>query len=68
MQISLPQADRLPCTADHYQWKGKPVALLPGRFGVVYEPAPRKVPWSEIIRSGTRISARQFELLMYDVS
>lgn len=60
-----PEADHLPLTANHYQWRGKPAAVVPGRFGVIYEPAPRDIPWSELIQQGTPISAQQFQALLY---
>ena len=59
-----PDAEHLPRTADHYQWRGKPAAVVPGRFGVIYEPAPRGMPWSDLIRQGTPISAEQFQALL----
>jgi hypothetical protein len=64
MEMKIPAPDRLPFTADHYQWRGKPAALIPGRCGVVYEPSPRIMPWSELVRSGKRISAHQFRILL----
>lgn len=65
MISSPPAADRLPFTADHYQLGSKPAALIPGRFGVIYEPLPQVVPWTELLRHGTPISARQFQALLY---
>ena len=65
MAIKIPTPDRLPRTADHYQLRGKPAALIPGRCGVVYEPAPRAVPWTELLREGKRISSRQFMVLLH---
>jgi len=56
--------ERLPFTASHYQWKGKPAALLTGRCGVVYEPEPRTIPWTELQRQGKPISAEQFRMLL----
>ena len=64
MPYPVPAPDRLPFTADHYQLRGKPAALIPGRFGVVYDPAPRVMPWSELIRLGTPISEEQFHHLV----
>jgi hypothetical protein len=64
MIFTIPPPDRLPCTADHYQLKGKPAALIPGRCGVVYDPAPRMVPWTELLRDGKPISSRQFQVLL----
>ena len=64
MTVQTPPPNRLPCTADHYLWRGKPAALIPGRCDVVYEPAPRTVPWTELIRQGTPISAKQFHMLI----
>jgi hypothetical protein len=66
MIYTIPSPDRLPRTADHYQLKGKPAALIPGRCGVVYEPAPRVVPWTELLRNGKPISSRQFQALLYE--
>ncbi len=65
MAIEIPDPHRLPFTADHYQWRGKPAALIPGRCGVVYEPKPRMLPWSELISEGRRISEQQFKSLLY---
>lgn len=64
MVIHALAPERLPYTASHYQWKGKPAALLAGRFGVVYEPAPRTMPWTELQRQGKPISAEQFRILL----
>ena len=64
MSFQAPPPNRLPRTADHYQWRGKPAALIPGRCGVVYEPTPRTVPWTELMRQGTPISAKQFHILI----
>ena len=66
MSLVIPNPHRLPFTADHYQWRGKPAALIPGRCGVVYEPAPRVMPWSELIAKGKRISEQQFKLLLHE--
>jgi len=57
-------AERLPYTASHYQWKGKPAVLLAGRCGVIYEPEPRTIPWTELQRQGKPISAEQFRILL----
>lgn len=57
-------AERLPYTAAHYLWKGKPAALLAGRCGVIYEPEPRAIPWTELQRQGKPISAEQFRMLL----
>lgn len=57
-------AERLPDTTSHYQWKGKPAALLAGRCGVIYEPEPRTIPWTELQRQGKPISAEQFRILL----
>ena len=65
MAMEIPNPYRLPFTADHYQWRGKPAALIPGRCGVVYEPAPRLLPWSELVAEGRRISEHQFKSLLY---
>ena len=67
MKVNLPSHDRLPRTAEHYQWRGKPAALIPGRCGVVYEPAPRLLPWTELLRQGKPISSRQFEVLLSEL-
>ena len=64
MAMELPDPDRLPLTADHYQWQGKPAALIPGRYGVVYDPAPRCLPWSKLVTHGKRISETQFKTLL----
>ena len=65
MNMPIPEPHRLPCTADHYRYAGKPAALIPGRCGVVYEPDPRIVPWTEMLRLGTPISKKQFDILLY---
>jgi len=65
MAIDLPAAERLPFTAEHYRLGSKPAALIPGRCGVVYEPAPRAMPWTELLRRGTPISGQQFNDLLY---
>ena len=65
MPLDLPHPEQLPLTADHYQWQGKPPALVPGRYGVVYDPMPRCVPWSELASKGKRISESQFKSLLY---
>lgn len=65
MAVDIPNPYRLPFTADHYQWRGKPAALIPGRWGVVWEPEPRTMPWSELVAHGKRISERQFRVLLY---
>ena len=65
MAMEIPNPYRLPFTADHYQWRGKPAALIPGHCGVVYEPTPRLMPWSELVSGGKRISERQFKVLLY---
>jgi hypothetical protein len=65
MSQEIPNPYRLPFTADHYQWRGKPAALIPGRCGFVYEPTPRTMPWSELIANGKRISEQQFMSLLY---
>jgi hypothetical protein len=65
MTRQLPDPYRLPFTADHYQWQGKPAALIPGRFGVVYDPTPRCLPWSELVANGKRISEMQFKALLF---
>ncbi|MGD9264256.1 MAG: hypothetical protein PVJ71_00610 [Lysobacterales bacterium] len=64
MAIKLPTPDRLPSTADHYKWRGKPAVVIPGHCGVVFEPSPRAMPWTELLVQGERISARQFEVLL----
>lgn len=64
MHIELPLPEKLPRTADHYEWHGKPVAIVPGRFGVAYEPGPRAIPWTQVIKQGRRISAEQFWALV----
>lgn len=64
MPLMPPPANRLPCTADHYQWRGKPAALIPGRCGVVYDPEPRIVSWTELLRHGKRISSWRFKMLL----
>lgn len=64
MAITTPAAERLPDTASHYQWKGKPAALLAGRCGIIYEPEPRTIPWTELQRQGKPISAEQFRMLL----
>jgi len=64
MTMIVPKADRLPFTADLYQLGGKPAALIPGRCGVIYDPAPRVVPWTELMRRGTPISREQFTILL----
>jgi hypothetical protein len=56
--------EQLPYTASHYQWKGKPAALIAGRCGVIYEPEPRTIPWTELQRQGKPISAEQFRILI----
>lgn len=66
MANSIPPPHRLPRTADHYQWRGKPAALIPGRCGVVYEPTPRLLPWTELIRHGKPISSWQFRMLLLE--
>jgi hypothetical protein len=65
MVVHIPNPYRLPFSADHYQWRGKPAALIPGRCGVVYEPSPRTMPWSKLAAHGKRISERQFKMLLY---
>ncbi len=65
MAINLPAAERLPFTAEHYRLGSKPAALIPGRYGVVYDPAPRAMPWKELLRRGTPISNEQFTNLLY---
>ena len=67
MARTVPTPDRLPCTADHYQWRGKPAAVIPGRCGIVYEPDPRIVPWTLLVRQGKRISSHQFQLLLCEL-
>ena len=67
MAMELPDPYRLPITADHYQWQGKPAALVPGRYGVVYDPLPRGLPWSELVTNGKRISEMQFRNLLFDL-
>jgi hypothetical protein len=56
---------RLPFAADHYQLQDKPAALIPGRGGVVFDPSPRTVPWTELLAKGKRISERQFLMLLH---
>jgi hypothetical protein len=51
-------------TAERYELRGKPAVLIPGRCRVIYEPAPRQVPWTEVIRHGKRISEQQFRMLL----
>ena len=63
--MNLPAANQLPFTAECYRLGKKPAALIPGRCGVVYEPAPRALPWTELIRRGTPISHEQFTILMH---
>jgi hypothetical protein len=65
MPINLPAAERLPFTAEHYRLGSKPAALVPGRYGVVYDPAPRAISWKELLRRGTPISNEQFTNLLY---
>jgi hypothetical protein len=60
----IPPPDRLPCTADHYLWRGKPAALIPGRCGVIYDETPRLVPWTELLRNGKPISQSRFRMLL----
>jgi hypothetical protein len=67
MEIKVPDPERLPFTADHYNFRGKPAALLPGRCGVVYEPAPRIMPWTELMAKGKPISADTFRELLYSL-
>ena len=67
MNYTIPPPHRLPCTADHYQWRGKPAALIPGRCGVVYDPVPRLVPWTELLRHGKPISLGQFRMLLLEL-
>lgn len=69
MRIALPNPDQLPRTADHYEWHGKPVAIIPGRCGIAYEPgpcaiSPRAISWTQVIKQGRRISAEQFRALV----
>ena len=64
MDLHAPPPNRLPRTANHYQWRGKPAALIPGGRAVVYEPLPRFVPWTRLVRQGTPISERQFQILI----
>jgi hypothetical protein len=63
--MTIPDPDKLPLTADHYQYRGKPAAVIPGRCGVVYEPEPRAMPWTELVAGGKPISATQFRNLLY---
>jgi hypothetical protein len=67
MSLVAPAADRLPFTAEHYRLGSKPAALIPGRCGVVYDPAPRTVPWTQLIRQGTPISREQFTILLFSL-
>lgn len=64
MSLYLPDPNHLPRTADHYEWEGKPVAIIPGRMGVAYEPSPKAIPWTTVIKQGRRISAEQFWVLV----
>jgi hypothetical protein len=64
----LPTPENLPFTADLYRMSGKPAALVPGQYGVIYEPAPRYVPWTELMRKGTPISQQQFSVLLYNLN
>jgi len=68
MTMPIPEPDRLPFTADHYRFAGKPAALIPGRCGVVYDSVPRVIPWTEMLRLGTPISKQQFDILLYSQS
>ena len=63
--MTIPNPDRLLFTADHYQWRGKPAALIPGKWAIVYEPAPRTIPWTRLVSGGKRISQHQFKMLLY---
>ncbi len=65
MAMKLPEAQRLPFTAEHYRLGSKPAALIPGYCGVVYDPEPRAMPWKELLRRGTPISGQQFTDLLY---
>jgi hypothetical protein len=56
--------EQLPYTASHYQWKGKPAALIAGRCGVIYDPGPRTIPWTVLQRQGKPISVEQFRILL----
>lgn len=64
MALALPEPTQLPLTADLYLFRGKPTAVIPGRIGVTYRPNPKAVPWSLVIRNGTRISAARFHSLV----
>ena len=60
-----PPSERLPLTANLYAWRGRPAAVIPGRYGVVYDPAPRVVSWTLLVRDGTPVSEKQFRTLMF---
>ena len=65
MPIPVPSPDRLPRTANLYTWQGKPAAVIPGRCGVIYDPAPQAVSWTELVRDGTPVSEHQFWTLLH---
>jgi hypothetical protein len=62
--MNLPDPEHLPRTVDHYRWQGKPAALIPGRCGIVYDPLPRRMPWTRLIADGKRISEQEFRALL----